>query len=536
MTIPEILSELETAKTGLGEEDASARLKHDGWNEVPPEAKTGLVRRFLLQFKDFMIIILLAAAILSFMVSMWEGENSYTDSVMILLIVVLNAVLGVIQEAKAERSLEALQKLAAPNAIVLRSGKRKQIPARELVRGDIVFLQTGNYVPADVRLLEAEELRIDESALTGESAPVRKNVEHRPEPGSLAGDRKNMAYAMTAVTKGRGVGVVTATGLQTEAGRIAGLIRENREKMTPLQLRLEKIGTFLGIMSVVICIVIFLIGVWQKRPLFQMFMTAVSLAVAAIPEGLPAIVTIMLSLGVQRMAKKRAVIRKLAAVETLGSATVICSDKTGTLTKNRLTVTEYALPEGVIHEGINRGRKENGIHFMLEQAVLCSNAEEEPGGRQFGEPLELALLRAARLHGISTEQVRGRYERIGEIPFDSTRKRMTTVHKCPDGSRRIIIKGAFDYLLPMCTAYRDGREYPLDYMMRSQLNRLHTQMAGAALRITAVIYKEIRAEGTLQEGSIGEQNFIFLGLLGMQDPPREEAIHAVEICKAAGRF
>lgn len=525
----EVLQEFEVnPDKGLSLKEAEKRLAQNGANELTERKKKSMLRRFLEQFKDFMILILLVAAAVSYGVSAWEGEADLADSAIILLIVVLNAILGVVQESKAERSIEALKQLSAPAARVLRDGKQIQIASRELVPGDVVYLQAGNQVPADIRLLESVNLEIDESSLTGESKAAKKEAGFVGKEEMIPGDCKNMAYSMTLVTAGHGVGVVTATGMQTETGRIARMIQQGEEKETPLQKKLSDAGRYLGIAAIVICVIIFLIGILQGRPAFSMFMTAVSLAVAAIPEGLPAIVTIMLSIGVQRMAKKRAIVRKLAAVETLGSASVICSDKTGTLTKNCLTLTAYAVPgKGVIP--IHKDIQERKI--LLESAVLCSNAQFDADGAESGSPLERAVLRAAEECGIRTSDLRSRNRRVAEQPFDSIRKRMNSLHRSENGECFEIIKGAFDYLLPMCTMYRNGEQtLPMDRRMKEQLSGLHSQMAGQALRVLAVI----RKDRSRLQGDNQEKEFTFLGLLGFLDPPREESAEAVKLCKSAG--
>ncbi len=525
-----VLRELGTEPaTGLLAKEAEKRLRENGANELTEKKKKSLLRRFLEQFKDFMILVLLAAAGISYGVSVWEGEADFADSAIILLIVILNAVLGVVQETKAERSIEALKQLSAPGAEVLRDGKRSRIASRELVAGDIVYLEAGALVPADIRLLESTNLEIDESSLTGESKAAKKNAAFVGNEDMIPGDCKNMAYSMTLVTAGHGYGIVTATGMQTETGRIAQMIQQGEDKETPLQKKLSDAGRYLGVAAIIICVVIFLIGLLQGRPAFTMFMTAVSLAVAAIPEGLPAIVTIMLSIGVQRMAKKRAIIRKLAAVETLGSASVICSDKTGTLTKNLLTLTEYAVAgRGVVPVSMELPERK----ALLEAAVLCSNASTDGKQNISGSPMEQAILRAAEECGVAVAEIRNRCRRIGEVPFDSGRKRMNSLHRSSEGRCFEVVKGAFDYLLPMCTSCRlDGKDMPLDVRRKEQLARLHGEMAGQALRVLAVIQKEQPA-GT----GVGtdERGYTFLGLIGFLDPPREESREAVAVCKSAG--
>jgi len=525
----EVLCELGVdPRKGLSTKEATERIAREGTNEITAQKKKSIVRRFFEQFKDFMILVLLAAAAVSYGVSAWEGNADFADSIIILLIVILNAVLGVIQETKAERSIEALRRLSAPKAEVVRDGKPMEIDAKELVAGDIVRLQAGKMVPADIRLLESVKLEVDESSLTGESRTSKKDADFIGKENSVPGDCRNMAYSMTLVTAGNGYGAVTATGMHTEAGRIAHMIQQGEEKETPLQKKLSDAGKVLGVAAIVICVIIFLIGILQGRPAFSMFMTAVSLAVAAIPEGLPAIVTIMLSIGVQRMAKKRAIVRRLAAVETLGSASVICSDKTGTLTKNLLTLTEYAVPErGVFSLETAVAEREE----LLGAAVLCSDAQQAEDGTCYGSPMECAILRAAMECSLNAAPLREKNRRIREIPFDSARKRMNSVHKAADGSYFEIIKGAFDYLLPMCNGYQcGGRVMLLDRQMKERLIKYHAEMAGQALRVLAVIRKDRIAPSQDPK----ESGFVFLGLLGFIDPPREESKEAVMVCKSAG--
>ncbi len=395
MSVKESLQTLNVnTKTGLAKADAEKRLQKFGKNELETQKGKSLLARFFSQFSDFMIIVLICAAFISFGMSLIKGEADYVDPIIIFAIIILNAILGVIQEAKAERSLEALKKMAAPNAIVLRDGKQLNIPSSELVPGDIIFLETGHYVPADARLISCSNLKIDESSLTGESHPVDKEADCVLKETTMLGDRKNMVPSSGIVTFGHGIAVVTATGMHTEVGNIARMIMQDDTPETPLQKRLAKTGKFLGIAALAICIVIFILGSLQGRQVFDMFMTSVSLAVAAIPEGLPAIVTIMLSLGVQRMAKKNAIIRKLPAVETLGSATFICSDKTGTLTQNVMTVTEIASMNGIEKE-----QKAFGTH-LLELATLCNNARMQES-EAVGEPTEKALVMAASRNRIN---------------------------------------------------------------------------------------------------------------------------------------
>lgn len=549
LTIEETLKQLHTdPQVGLSEKEVRIRRQTSGSNLLAAKKKKSLLSRFLAQFSDFMILVLVAAAVVSFLVSLAEGEADFVDPLIILAIILLNAILGLIQEEKAEKALEALKQMSAPNALVLREGKRRSIPSRELVPGDIIFLETGHYVPADARLIESIDLKVDESALTGESHPVGKDAQLVLKEETMLGDRKNMVPSTGIVTYGRGSAVVTATGMQTEVGHIAALIMEDATPDTPLQKRLEKTGKVLGVAALCICIIIFVLGALQGRPLFSMFMTSVSLAVAAIPEGLPAVVTIMLSLGVQRMAKKNAVIRKLPAVETLGSATYICSDKTGTLTQNRMTVTAVALPEEAELLPKEAAEQKDGI-ALFTAAVLCNNAipeseemgkkkrvkEEEKLPEVSGEPTESALLTAALGVGINYGKIQATYPRVRELPFDSVRKRMTTIHRLPDGGYISVTKGAFDLLLPLCSyCYNKGKQEPLTISLKNKIKRQNDRLTSKALRVIAVSGKKLNRPPEQLTASQLEQNLTFLGLLGMIDPPRKEVKDAVLLCRSAG--
>lgn len=533
MSIEEALRKLNTsANQGLSTKEANERQRTYGKNILEVKKGKSIIRKFFAQFADFMIIVLICAAVISFIVSYLDGEPDFVDPVIILFIIILNATLGVLQETRAEKALEALKKLSAPTAHVLRDKIFTEIDAGELVPGDVVLLEAGCYVPADARLITAVNLRVEEASLTGESHPVDKSAEYRLHPDTNLADRTNLVLATTTVIYGRGLALVTETGMNTQVGHIAKLIMEDETPTTPLQKRLAKTGRILGIAALIICIFIFILGLLKNLPVFDMFMTSVSLAVAAIPEGLPAIVTIMLSLGVQRMAKKNAVIRKLPAVETLGSATVICSDKTGTLTQNVMTVTEICS----IH-GIEKMKSEFGS-FLLSHASLCNDAIlqiEKNHANVNGEPTEKALVMAAYQAGISKLNLDSTYQRVYEIPFDSARKLMTTVHKSPDGSYRSITKGAFDFLINRCThLYQNGKQYPMTNAERSRLNSLNNSMTEHALRVIAVSYKNISALNKKADAKELENNLTFVGLIGMIDPPREEVKEAVRLCKQAG--
>ncbi len=503
---------------GLSEAQALERLAKNGANLLKEEKRPGIVVKFFSQFKDFMVIILLVAALVSYLVS-----GHAVDSVVILIVVLLNALLGVIQESRAEKSLDALKRMAAPSAKVLRDDQHNVIPASEVVVGDIIFVEAGDLVPADARIIDCASLKVEESALTGESLPVEKHDELITEENLPLGDRKNMIYSTTIVTYGRATAVVTATGMDSECGKIADALSGEEEEMTPLQKRLAQIGTYLGIMAIVICAIIFGIGFLEGTPFEEIFMTAVTLAVAAIPEGLPAIVTIVLAMGVQRLVKRNAIIRKLPAVETLGSASVVCSDKTGTLTLNRMTVTHlYNNGELFPLDEQNFER----AHKVLEPACLCCDGEVEPQEdgtlKHIGDPTETAMIAALLSAGTDKEVLTAKYPRLEELPFDSDRKLMTTVLK--DGDRIFsVTKGAPDQVLARCV----GAD--TDAIMAA-----NKQMADQALRVLAVATRELSEVPTDPTSDTLECELTFVGLMGMIDPPRQEAKDAVTVCRGAG--
>lgn len=519
-----------SVQNGLPEQEVQKRLEQYGTNELAEERKRTIWQMFAEQFKDFMIIVLFVAAIVSAILSEW------VDAIVIIVVVVLNAILGVVQESRAEQALAALKKMAAPNAKVIRDGKLRIIPAAQLVPGDVVVLEAGDFVPADLRLVEASNLKIEESSLTGESVPVDKATDALSGNDIALGDRINMAYMTSAVTYGRGKGVVVATGMDTEVGRIAKMIGQQEDNQTPLQKRLEQLGKWLAIAALAICAMIFLAGILYGRNLLDMFMTAVSLAVAAIPEGLPAIVTIVLAIGVQRMAKRNAIIRRLPAVETLGAATVICSDKTGTLTQNRMTV-QRVYAAGEIYDTAERIEVEEGspLDMLLKVAILCNDAvEDTDDGKTIGDPTEAALLDLGIKLALHKADIENDMPRVDEIPFDSERKLMTTVHEYK-GKYVVFTKGALDELLKRCAYIHDGRavrEITPDDMER--ISAINEEMAGRALRVLAMAYKGIDdiAYGDKQKDL--ESDLIFLGMVGMIDPPRPEARDAVELCRTAG--
>ncbi|MDR1409623.1 MAG: HAD-IC family P-type ATPase, partial [Oscillospiraceae bacterium] len=521
------------AQKGLRAETVRRLLLSDGVNTLENKKGNHWVVRFFAQFKDFMVLALLAAAAISAAAALVHGNGDYIDSIIIVGIVVINAIVGVVQEGRAERSLEALKKMAAPTAEVMREGKRKRISATEVVRGDIIFLETGDMVPADARLLQATQLSTQESALTGESMPCKKEAEAVLPAEAPLGDRKNMLLSSAVVLTGHGKAVVTDTGMSTQVGRIAGLLNQEKAPQTPLQQRLEKVGKQLGIGAMVISALIFLLGFLQHVPLLESFMLSVSLAVAAIPEGLPAMVTVVLSLGVQRMAKFNAIVRRLPAVETLGCASVICSDKTGTLTQNKMKVTQI--------EQLGR-EDEQAARKLLRLASLCCNAAIQGSGKKqtmSGEPTETAIIDAASHRHLPVMQDRERFPRLHEQPFDSGRKRMSVVCRFPDGTTDapaqgtlMIVKGAPDILLQRCVnAESDGCVVTMDERMKAHVLAQNEDMAARALRVIAVAVKAV-PKGQTQPPS--EDQLSFLGLIGMNDPPRKEAKIAVKTCKLAG--
>jgi len=515
----QLYAALETdPQRGLTGQQARQRLEQYGPNALAEGKKLSLAARFFNQFKDFMIIILLAAAVVSYVVS-----KDPVDSVVILVVVLLNAIMGVAQESKAEKSLDALKKMSAPHAKVLRDGKRSVIPSQDVVRGDVIFVEAGDLVPADARIIDCGSLKAEESALTGESVPVDKQSGPIPGDDVPLGDRKNMLYSGTVVTYGRATAVVTATGMESECGRIAGALANETEEQTPLQKRLAQIGTFLGILAVVICAVIFVLGLLEGTPFAEIFMTAVTLAVAAIPEGLPAIVTIVLAMGVQRLVKKNAIIRKLPAVETLGSASVVCSDKTGTLTLNQMTVVDLYYNDRLFACGTQDA--EDALK-VLGPAVLCSDGTVEVRDdgtlQHVGDPTETALAAALLPLGQTKAEFDRLYPRVGEIPFDSDRKLMTTVHQ--SGERFFsVTKGAPDQVLNLCP-----------HSDRQKIMAANKTMADQALRVLAVAMKELPGKPDACTCEALECGLTFVGLMGMIDPPREEAKAAVAVCRKAG--
>ena len=530
--ISQVEKELQTnIKEGLTEEQVKANYEKYGMNELKQKKKKSLFVKFLEQFKDFMIIVLIIAAIVSGAVGIAEGEG-ITDTIIILIVVVLNAIIGVVQESKAEKSLEALQKLSAHASKVVRNGKVAVVQSRELVPGDVVVLDTGDYVPADLRIVESANLKSQEASLTGESVPVDKNTETIDDEKVSLGDRTNMLFSSSLITYGRGKGIVVETGMNTEVGKIAKIISDTEGTETPLQTKLNKLGKTLGIAALAICIVIFIIGIAYGKDVIDMFMTAVSLAVAAIPEGLAAVSTIVLAIGVQRMVKKNAIIKKLPAVETLGSATVICSDKTGTLTQNKMTVQKVFVNNEVV-EAKDIKDISNELDRLMQVCTLCNDTKIGAERELTGDPTETALIDLGFKINFDVKEVL-ELKRVKEIPFDSERKLMTTVNKVGE-KYFVYTKGGIDELLARCNSYIVNGEIKTDLdKYKAEINKYNVDMAKDALRVLAMAYKEMDHEPTDEEMKNIENDLIFVGMVGMIDPPREEVKVAVEKCKTAG--
>ena len=510
---------------GLTAEEAAARLEKYGPNKLREKKKKSLFGRFIDQFKDVMILILIAAAVISFAVICVEQNwGELFEPALILLIVILNAIMGVYQEGKAEKALDALKNMSAPHARVIRNGAETVIDASELVPGDVIHLEAGDFVPADARLIHSAGLKSEESALTGESVPSEKDADAVIDSNAPIGDRANMVFSGCSITYGTATAVVTATGMDTEMGKIANLLDGESETQTPLQQKLAQLGKYLGVIALACCAIIFVVGIINDIPVLEIFMTSVSLAVSAIPEGLPAIVTIVLSIGVQRMVKKNALIRRLPAVETLGGASVICSDKTGTPTQNRMTLTK-AYVDGASDTELISTQNTDAIKKLLTYGTLCCDGSVVFKGdeeQHIGDPTETAIVLAAHKNGMPKDELNRQYPRLAEIPFDSDRKLMTTVNSI-DGKNVVIVKGAFDMMAVRCIA---GDLDKAKYMTES--------MSEDALRVLAIGYKVIDTVPANPTSEELENGLTFMGLVGMIDPPRPEAKDAVAICRRAG--
>ena len=530
-TVDEVESTLKTnAENGLTAEEAKKRQEEYGLNELKAKKKKSLFVKFLEQFKDFMIIILIISAIISGVVGVAQGEG-FTDTIIILVVVVVNAIIGVAQENKAEKSLEALQKLSSHVAKVVRDGKLQVIQSKELVPGDIVILETGDYVPADLRIIEAVNLKSQEAALTGESVPVEKMAAKIEDEKIGIGDRINMLFSSSLITYGRGKAIVVETGMNTEVGKIADIINTAEDQGTPLQQKLNKLGKTLGIVALAICAVIFVVGLLYGKEPIHMFMTAVSLAVAAIPEGLPAVFTIVLAIGVQRMVKRNAIVKKLPAVETLGSASVICSDKTGTLTQNKMTVEKVFCDGNLV--SLEDSADMIDIKKLVYASMLCNDTKISEEHKLTGDPTETALVDMAFKLDFDPS-VYGMFPRVAEIPFDSDRKLMTTVHE-ENGQYVVYTKGGVDELLANCNSYILEGDIKTDLEEYKEIiRRYNMEMAQNALRVLAMAYKVLDHKPTAEEIKELESNLTYIGMVGMIDPPRLEVKDAVQECKEAG--
>ncbi len=546
----EVVSQLSTSTDkGLSNEEAQKRLEKYGPNALKEEGKQSMLSKIIAQFNDFLILILIVAAVISYFV----GEK--VDAVVIIAIVIVNAALGIYQEGKAEKSLEALKKMAAPSAKVLRNGNVEVIPSNNVVPGDIVILETGDVIPADLRLIESSNLKVEEASLTGESVPVEKDSNIIFDEDVSLGDRVNMAYSSTIVSYGRGKGVVVGTGHDTEIGKIATMIQTYDNEPTPLQRKLNQLGKFLGIVVIVVCLVVFGLGLYQGRDVLSMFMTSISLAVAAIPEGLAAIVTIVLALGMNRMVERNAIVKKLLSVETLGTTTYICSDKTGTLTQNEMTVVKVYTDDKIIDvSGIGYEPKgkftidgvevENvtgsvNINTLLSIGTLCSDAkltETDDGYKILGDPTEGALVTLAEKAGIRQDDINQKYPRIEELPFDSDRKMMTTFHEnFIPGKVVSFTKGAPDILISKSSSiYLNGEIVPFTEDLKKKVLDVNSKFSREALRVLAMAFRQYDSLPNEITTETIENNLIFVGLVGMIDPPREEAKEAIKKCKNAG--
>ena len=556
-SVKEIESKLNTSMAnGLNESKVKTRLEKIGPNQLEEGKKRTVWNMLIDQFKDVLIIILLVSAVISVLL----GE--VTDAIVIAIIVILNAVMSVFQEFKAEKSLDALKKMTVPETVVIRDGQQKKIKSYQLVPGDVVLLESGDRIPADLRLFEVTDMRIQESVLTGESEAVEKNVNTVKDQDTSLGDRTNMAYMGTSVIAGRGKGIVVATGMDTEMGQIAGMLQEQKQELTPLQKKLNQVGKNLGIIILFVIAIVVLLGCLRGISFFEMFMTGIALAVAAVPEGLPAVVTIVLALGVRQMIKRNAIIRRLPAVETLGATTVICSDKTGTLTQNQMTVQKVVTVnreidvEGTGYEPFGQFRQ-NGksiqpsddkvFSLLLKAAALCNNSslrqnKENQQWNIIGDPTEGALIVTAVKAGYQKEGLENEYPRIKELPFDSDRKRMSTIHTTPDESQVIFVKGAPDQIIKRCVSYMDnGKTVQISESIRKNILEQNKELASSALRVLAIAYREITQteEKSLKSNEKfdidkTESQLIYLGLMAMIDPPRKEAMQAVQTCRRAG--
>ena len=528
-SVEDVFKEVQSSPSGLSSQEAASRLEKYGANTLQEGKKKTLLEKFVDQFKDFMILVLLVAAVVSMFAH--QGDPDPTDAIIILAVVLLNAVLGVFQESKAEEAIEALKKMASPVASVLRDGHVEHIKGEDIVVGDVVILEAGDVVPADMRLFEVNTVKIEESALTGESVPVDKDLVIPTGDEVGIGDRTNMAFSSTNVTYGRAVGVVTSTGMNTEVGKIANMLANTEEGKTPLQENQDALGKWLTIMILVIAVIIFLVGMLRGNEWTHMLLTAIAIAVAAIPEGLPAISTIILALGTQKMAQRNAIVRKLPAVETLGGVEIICSDKTGTLTLNQMTV-EKMVYDNEIHDASEEISKDN---IALRVMNLANDTKISQDNSLLGDPTETAMVQYGLDKNYDVREELVNIPRIAEVPFDSTRKLMTTIHQLEDGKYLVATKGAPDMLLDRVTKIeKHGEVSAFTEDDRTTLMKLNKEMATQALRVLAMAYKVIDTlPETVDTDSI-EHDLIFAGLVGMIDPERKEAAAAIKVAQSAG--
>ena len=551
-SVDEVVKYSETdLKIGLSAPEVKKRLDKVGLNRLEEKKGRTPWDMFVGQFKNVLVLILLIAALVSFIL----GEVS--DAIVIAIILILNATLGVVQEYKAEKSLAALKKMVAPAALVIRDGRHTRIEAAQLVPGDVVLLESGDRIPADLRLYRVTNLKIQEAVLTGESVPVEKKSELIDKEDVSLGDRNNLAFMGTAVISGRGRGIVVATGMETEMGQIAGMLEEQKQEDTPLQKQLNQVGKKLGLIILIVVGLVVLLGYLRGIPFFEMFLTGISLAVAAVPEGLPAVVTVVLALGVQKMTKKHVIVRRLPAVETLGATTVICSDKTGTLTQNQMTVRKLVLPgknievEGEGYQPIGKfyqtGQEiqpqiDPDLSLLLKGAVLCNNAELQKNNDNeqweiIGDPTEGALVVTAAKAGYDKEKLEEDYPRVNEFPFDSDRKQMSTIHQTNGGNHIIFVKGAPDQVISYCKYYqKNGIIEEMGESIRNKVLSQNRELAQEALRVLAIAYRFVDKENLdeIKEIKDAEKELIFIGLMAMIDPPRKEAIESVKTCLRAG--
>src|SRR5690554_5859308 len=525
-----------TPDAGLSDEEVKRRLAEHGPNRLESKKQKSLLSMFFEQFKSSMVVILFIAAIISGVIGVMHNEG-LVESFVILAILIINAIIGTVQEMKAQSSLEALNRMSSPQTKVLRGGQVAEVVSTEIVPGDIVLLDTGDIIPADLRLIEAVNLKIQESALTGESVPVEKTDALLEEKEVPLGDRHNMAFSTSVITYGRGKGVVVGTGMQTEVGKIAHMLQHTEATETPMGKRLEQLGKVLGYVALIICAFIFGIGVIYGNDWLEMFMMAVSLAVAAIPEGLQIVSTIVLAIGVQRLVKQHAIVRTLPSVETLGSTTVICSDKTGTLTQNKMTVVEIWVSE--LGDSQLEGGLEGDTELLMQSSFLCTDAHlkqlEDRTHELAGDPTETAIVEAGLTFGINKNELEQHHPRVAEVPFDSERKRMATINQMENDRFRVNVKGGLDEVLAVTTRIlHEGEVRPITAEDRQAIEETNQRMARAALRVLSVAYNDIDALPDNITTDTVERDLIFVGLLGMIDPPRPEVIEAVKKCKTAG--